>query len=152
MLPQRSKGLGQVKNPNERVYFIMNCVQKLIRERIKMTKLDFSGLMSISDTQHTTSTPNNMNATLQTKEGINSVTTTQFNRLQRRYNSILETYKALEETRKNTSSLKVNLIHDLNAGDKDLKELLKDSLELIGIATRDAGFTNHTIKKLKENY
>lgn len=130
----------------------MNCVQKLIWERIKMTKLDFSGLMSISDTQHTTSTPNNMNATLQTTETINSVTTTQFNRLQRRYNGVLETYKDLEETRKNTSSLKVNLIHDLNAGDKDLKELLKDSLELIGIATRDAGFTNHTIKKLKENY
>lgn len=130
----------------------MNCVQKLIWERIKMTNLDFSGLMSISDTQHTQNTPNTINATLQTVEPINSVTTTQFNRLQRRYNGVLETYKQLEETRKNTSHKKIQLIHDLNAGDKELKELLKDSLELIGIATRDTGFANHTRKKLDANY
>lgn len=120
-----------------------------------MNDLDFSGLMNISDKQdepmQANSAPNKPNTSVKQPTGAN-VTDAQLNRLQRKYNAIQDTYKDLAETRKNTSSLKVALIHDINAGNKDIKDLLIASLELISVATRDEAFTNQTLRKLEENY
>lgn len=90
--------------------------------------------------------------TLKQAEIVDSVTVSQYSIVQRKHESILKTYKRLEETRKHTSSRKVALIHDLNKGDKDIRELLKETLELIGIATHDMAFTNRTTTALDENY
>lgn len=120
-----------------------------------MNTLDFSGLMNISDKQDApmkiNDTPNKPNTSVKQPTGAN-VTDAQLNRLQRKYNAIQDTYKDLAETRKDTSSLKVALIHDINAGNKDIKDLLIASLELISVATRDEAFTNQTLRKLEENY
>lgn len=90
--------------------------------------------------------------TLRQTEIVDSVTVSQYSLVQRRHESILRTYKRLEETKHHTSKRKVALIHDLNKGEKGTRELLKESLELIGIATHDRGFTNRTSALLDENY
>lgn len=108
-----------------------------------MSDLDFSGLMNTPSTDdmpntHTVDAPE-MNSNAQT-------------RLKAKYQSIQDTYKRLEEMKRNTSTLKVNLIKDLEQGDKDITDLLADALNIIGTATNDTAFLNTTFRHLNTNY
>lgn len=109
-----------------------------------MSDLDFSGLMNTANTDNTPKTPNN-----DTSRVTNSNAQT---RLKSKAKSIQETYKRLEKMKRDTGTLKVNLIKDLKAGDKDTKELLADALNIIGTASNDTAFLNTTLKALKDNY
>ena len=109
-----------------------------------MSDLDFSGIMNTANTDNTPKAPNN-----DTSREANSNAQT---RLKSKAKSIQKTYKRLEQMKRDTSTLKVNLIKDLKAGDKDTKELLADALNIIGTATNDTAFLNTTLKALKDNY
>jgi len=109
-----------------------------------MSDLDFSGLMN---TPNTDNTPNAVNADTNETESNNAQT-----RLKNKASSIQVTYKRLEEMKQETSTLKVTLIKDLEQGDKDIKELLADALNIIGTATNDTAFLNTTFRHLENNY
>jgi len=109
-----------------------------------MSDLDFSGLMNTPNTDYA---PNAVNTDTSEIESNNAQT-----RLKNKASSIQATYKRLEEMKRNTSTLKVTLIKDLEQGDKDIKDLLADALNIIGTATNDTAFLNTTFRHLNDNY
>lgn len=112
-----------------------------------MSDLDFSGLMNLgADNSAPASTPTN--------EPTPDTDTLSYelNQMKKKHAQVLQGYRDLQENKKQTSTKKTVFIRDLEAGDKELKALLVDAIEIIGTATHDTAFINSSKRNLNNHY
>lgn len=112
-----------------------------------MNDLDFSGLMNIGASNSApASTPSNE----QTPD--TEPLSYELNQMKKKHAQVLQGYKDLQEKKKQTNTAKTVFIKDIEAGDKEIKALLVDAIEIIGTATHDTAFINASKRNLTNHY
>lgn len=120
-----------------------------------MTDLNFEGLMNIGEAPPPNTNHPGGNWSQQDDPGEDSDNqqfTYELNRLKKRSAIVLDSYKHLQRKKKITNTAKTKLIMDAKAGDAELKALLLDAVDIIGVATHDTAFIDQVKRDLNDKY